>query len=226
MKRILITLAAVLIAGTAYASDGIPTMRDATTNFNVAIKAQTRMSMCGRSEGDFLRRTYAINDAAEISGRDVLEILVESKGWANAVIAAARRKGNLDKFCDPFASSSSLYSRIPLASKASELTLETLATLNRLIDERRDADTALALCDMSGTDAIKTRSFILQSRQWSYEASGICWRGECRNGDQQLRSALAAVSDKKAVCAAYAEFLDNLDDHPINRYRYENMVSE
>lgn len=225
MKRILTTLVAALIAGTAHASDGIPTMHDATTNFNVAIKAQTQMDMCGRNESDFLRRTYAINDAAEISGRDVMEILVESKGWSNAVIAAARRKGNLDKFCNPLASSSSLYSRIPLATQASDLTLETIATLDHLIDERINAQTALELCDMSGTDAIKTRSFILQSRNWSYEASGVCWRGQCRNSDQQLRDALAAVSNKKVVCAAHTEFIGNLKEHPIYKYRYENMVA-
>lgn len=227
MKRTIISAVATLMAGTAYALDGGPTQIDADVNFSAAVKTIVRMDMCegGRLDSQWLLRKYAIEEAAEISARDINEILVEAKGAANMITAAAHRKGIADRYCDPLAASSSLYPRLRLAAQASDLTKETLATLDRMIDERQKTSVALDLCDMSDADKVTSLEFIQDSRKWSYDASGICWRGQCRNNDQQLRDALTAISDKQAVCSKHAEFLGELPEHPIYKYRYENMVS-
>lgn len=228
MKRICIAAVTALIAGTAFASEAKPTKIDADINFSVAVKAMVRMDICegGRLDSQRLLRKYAIEDAAEISRRDQKEILVEAKAKANMIAAAAHRKGIVDRYCDPQSKSQSLYPRLRLADTASPLTVETMATLDRLIDERRAAAVALDLCDLNDADKVKTLKFVQESIKWSYNASSICWQSQCLPGDQQLREALKAISSKDAACKAHGEFLVGLPEHPISKYRYENMVAK
>lgn len=80
-----IALGAVLVAGAAFAADGKPTKIDADISFSVAVRTMVRMDLCeGRYDPAslWLLRKYTLEDAAEISGRDINEILVEAKNRA------------------------------------------------------------------------------------------------------------------------------------------------
>lgn len=113
----------------------------------------------------------------------------------------ARRKSTVDLYCDP-AARPKAYRNLHLAPETSDTTKETLATLDRLIDERRDAGIALDLCDLSDADKVKTLKCLNVAREWSYLTTGICWKGQCWTNDRQLKEALKAISNKEAVCKA------------------------
>lgn len=217
MKRILMTIAAGLFATAAYAADGVPTQVDADINFSVAVKSGARLELCvGKYRPSTLHamRNFALRDAADIIGRDIREILVEAKSETTALIEQVVSTGSFSDFCDHGGRVSG-YATLHLPTKASDETKATIATLDRLTDERQAAEVALDLCDLSEEDAATTKAFIHDARDWSYEKSGICWEGRCHFGDKELRTALKAISNKSAVCAKHADFLATLKDHPI-----------
>jgi hypothetical protein len=224
MKRILLTLAAGLFASVAHAADGVPTMTDANINFSVAVKSGARLELCVgkyRPGTLFTMRNFALRDAADISGRDIREILIEAKSQTTALIEQVVSTGSFTEFCD-HGGRNFEYRPIRLDPKASDETKATIAVLDRLVDERKAAQVALDLCDLSDDDTAKTKAFIADARNWSYEKSGICWSGRCHFPDKELRKALKAISNKKAVCKAHVEFLAGLKSYPI----YADEVSE
>lgn len=217
MKRILMTLAAGLFASVAYAADGVPTQVDADINYTVAVKATARLEICvGKFRpGDLITmRNFALRDAADISGRDLREILVEVQSKTTDVIQHVVETNSFEDFCDHGGHIEG-YAALHLPEKASEETKATIFTLDRLVDERKAAEIALDLCDLSEEDTAKTKVFLSDARDWSYAHSGICWEGRCHFGDKELRKALKAISNKDAVCTAHADFLADLKDHPI-----------
>lgn len=224
MKRILTTMAAALFATVAYAADGVPTMTDASINFSVAVKSAARLELCvGTYRPSTLHtmRNFAIQDAADISGRDIREVLIEAKTETTALIQRVVETGSFTEFCD-HGGRDFKYRPISLASKASDETKATIATLDRLVDERKAAEVALDLCDLSENDTARTKAFIGDARSYSYEKTGICWDGRCHFGDKELKAALKAISNKTAVCSKHADFLAGLKDHPI----YADEVSK
>lgn len=224
MKRILMTIAAALFASVAYAADGVPTMKDADINYTVAVKSSARLELCvGKYRpGDlFTMRNFAIQDAADISGRDIREILIEAKNETTALIEQVVSTGAFSEFCDHGGRLNG-YKALSLSKKASDETKATIAILDRLVDERKAAEVALDLCDLSEEHAPTTKAFIHDARDWSYEQSGICWSGRCHFPDKELKAALKAISNKKTVCAKHADFLAGLSKHPI----YADEVSE
>jgi hypothetical protein len=217
MKRILIAIAAGLFATAAYAADGVPTQVDASINFSVAVKSAARLELCvGKYRpGDlFTMRNLALRDAADISGRDIREILIEAKSATTALIEQVVSAGEFTEFCDHGGRLNG-YKAFSLPEEASDESKQTIAVLDRLVNERKAAEVALDLCDLSEEDAAKTKAFIGDARDWSYEKSGICWEGRCRLGDKELRKALKAISNKSAVCSKHTDFLSSLKDHPI-----------
>jgi hypothetical protein len=217
MKRILMTMAAGLFATAAYAADGVPTQVDANINYTVAVKASARLEVCvGKFRpGDLITmRNFALQDAADISGRDIREILVEVRGEADSAIEQVVSTGSFSDFCDHGGHIEG-YAALHLPTKASDETKATIAILDRLVDERKAAEVALDLCDLGENDTARTKAFINDARSWSYEKSGICWDGRCHFPDKELRKALKAISDKATVCKAHADFLAGLKDHPI-----------
>ncbi len=224
MKRILMTMAAGLFASVAHAADGVPTMTDASINFSVAVKSAARLELCvGKYRpGDlFTMRNFALRDAADISGRDIREIMVEARSETTVLIEQVVSTGSFTEFCDHGGHVSG-YAALHLPTKASDETKVTIAVLDRLVDERKAAEVALDLCDLSEEDVTTTKAFIHDARNWSYEKSGICWSGRCHFPDKELKAALKAISNKSAVCKSHAEFLAGLKSHPI----YADEVSE
>jgi hypothetical protein len=217
MKRILITLAAGLFASVAHAADGVPTQVDADINFTVAVKSAARLELCVgtyRPSALHTMRNFALRDAADISGRDIKEILIEAKSETTALIEQVVSTGSFTEFCDHGGRLNG-YKALSLPTTASDETKATIAVLDRLVDERKAAEVALDLCDLTDDDRARTKAFISDARDWSYAHSGICWDGRCHFPDGELEAALKAISNKSTVCKAHADFLATLNDHPI-----------